>query len=403
MKKYLKNGSVGILVIATGIISVYIPLRVHSITLNESLGLTMRHTIGVVEDFMGATANKAINSLREPLNVFNLKPLQYLQISAPVFKLIPTIPPTQTLKTSDLKNSLNQTSAPSPTLIPTILNTLPTPEHAVVNIFCSQKIIVNGKITNQRRTITGSGTLINKDGTVLTNAHVAQFPLLSETNPNVVCLARYGNPANGSIGIKVSFISPQWVKEYGKYINTEGAAQTGSSDFALLKLNLDNLNTIEKNKLSPIKLQKILPNQGDSIHSLSYPANILSIKGVNSALPQQKESLQINRLYSVGTTPVDIIETTPSTAGQRGSSGGAIVDTRGDLIGTITTIVNSTTPQKTLIRALTIEHIDFELNRLSNVSLEKVAQYGSSEVTQVFNTKYREYLTSLLNNYLNSL
>lgn len=403
MQNYLKNGSIGILAIMTGIISFYIPFWVHSIDPKETITLAMAESIEITSEFMHAASSRAINSIKNPLNVFNLKPLQYLYINAPAFNLLPTTPPTKKLPTSDLKNSLDQTSAPSPTILPTILNTVSVPEQAVVNIFCSQKLVVNGKVTSQRRTITGSGVLIHRDGTVLTNAHVAQFPLLSETNPNVVCLARYGNPATGALGVKVSFISPQWIKEYGKYVNTDGAPQTGASDFALLKLNLNTLNQTQRNRLSPMRIQKGLPNQGETIYSLSYPANILGVKGVNFALPQQKESLQVNRLYSVGVVPIDIIETTASTAGQRGSSGGAIIDNNGDLIGTIVTIVNSTTPSKTLIRAITMEHIDFELTRLSNINLAKIAQYGDEEVTQVFNTKYREYLTSLLNNYLNSL
>lgn len=405
MKTYIKNGTAVLLVTFVGLTAFYVPLRVHSINPKGAVKQAFEESLQFSHAFIASVAGSTKSSLKNgPFNIFSLEPLQYLQFRAPVFNPLPLFPtksptnqPPKATKTDTLSNSLNQTSAP------TIVKKESKPEDALVNIFCSQKIIVNGKITNQRRTITGSGVLIHRDGTVLTNAHVAQFPLLSESNPDVVCLARFGNPASGSIGMKVSFISPQWIKEYGKYINTEGAAQTGSSDFALLKLNLDSLNQTQKNLLSPITVQKTLPDQGASIFSLSYPANILGIKGVNSALSQQKESLQVNRLYSLGVTPIDIIETTASTAGQRGSSGGAILDIHGHLIGTITTIVNSSTPSKTLIRAMTMEHVDFELTRLSNIGLAKVVQYGSNEVTQVFNTKYREYLTSLLNNYLNSL
>jgi hypothetical protein len=211
---------------------------------------------------------------------------------------------------------------------------------------------------------------------------------------------RFGNPASGSIGMKVSFISPEWIKEYGKYINTEGAPQTGSSDFALLKLDLNTLNKTQKDQLSPITVQKTLPNQGDSIYSLSYPADILGTKGVNSSLPQQKELLSVNRIYSVGVTPTDVIETTASIAGQRGSSGGAVLNSLGQLIGTITTVVNSNTTSKKLIRAMTIGHTDFELTKFSNINLDQVINYGGDTVREVFNTKYREYLNSLLSNYL---
>lgn len=424
MKDYIQKGSIVSLVIATGLTSFCIPLKVNSINPSVAINSAIEQSFELSGEFMTAAVGGAVTSLKNnPLNVFNLKPLQYLHITAPIFKILPVTPPTTSSikpstinigpttispanpksSSSDLKNSLDQTSTPSPTILPTILKTTSIPEQALINIFCSQKIVVNGKVTNQRRIITGSGILIHQDGTVLTNAHVGQFPLLSEKNPNIACLARHENPASGAIGMKVAFISPEWIKDYGKYINTEGAAQTGKSDFALLKLNLDNLTKAQKALLSPITIQRNLPNLNETIYSLSYPADILGTKGVNSALSRQKETLSVNRLYSVGVTPNDVIETTASTAGQRGSSGGGILDTNGHLIGTITTIVNSSVPSKTLIRAMTLDHTDFELTRLSNISLAKVVTYGSTEVTQVFDTKYREYLTSLLSNYLNSL
>lgn len=402
MRTYIKNGTAVLLVTFVGLTAFYVPLRVHSISPIGAISRAFEESLQFSNTFIASVAGSTKSSLRNgPLNIFSLEPLQYLQFKAPVFNPLPLFPtknpvnqPPKTTKTDTLSDSLNQTSAP------TITKKESRPEDALVNIFCSQKIVVKGKVTNQRRTITGSGVLIHRDGTVLTNAHVAQFPLLSESNPNVVCLARFGNPASGSIGMKVSFISPEWIKEYGKHINTEGAPQTGSSDFALLKLDLSLLNKGQKEQLSPITVQKSLPNQGDSIYSLSYPADILGSRGVNSSLPQQKELLNVNRIYSVGVTPNDVIETTASTAGQRGSSGGAILNVEGQLIGTITTIVNSNIPTKKLIRAMTINHTDFELTKFSNTNLDQVTNYGGDTVRQVFNTKYKEYLTSLLNNYL---
>ncbi|MDQ5893541.1 MAG: hypothetical protein QG640_553, partial [Patescibacteria group bacterium] len=266
MKTYIKNGTAVLVITFVGLTAFYVPLRVHSISPIGAISQAFEESLQFSNAFIASVAGSTKSSLKNgPFNIFSLEPLQYLQFKAPVFNPLPLFPtkspinqPPKTAKTdtqdNTLSNSLNQTSAS------TITKKETRAEDALVNIFCSQKIVVNGKMTNQRRTITGSGVLIHRDGTVLTNAHVAQFPLLSESNPNVVCLARFGNPASGSIGMKVSFISPEWVKEYGKYINTEGAPQTGNSDFALLKLDLISLNKLQKEQLSPITIQKALPN-----------------------------------------------------------------------------------------------------------------------------------------------
>ncbi len=232
MKNYIKGGSIGFLVIATGLTSFYLPLRANSIDPKVAVSTAFNQAIETSGEFMRAAVASANTSFKNPLNIFSLKPLQYLQITAPIFKLLPLTPAVpSTSPTSlttpaanptknnignlplisptkpDLKNVIDQANTPAPTVLPSLLGKTSVPEHAVVNIFCSQKIIANGKVTNQRRIITGSGILIHEDGTVLTNAHVGQFPLLSEKNPNIVCLARYGNPANGTIGMKVAFIS----------------------------------------------------------------------------------------------------------------------------------------------------------------------------------------------------
>jgi hypothetical protein len=446
MNTLAKNTMTALSVVFVASASFYIPLKSNGISLyqarNEADGVLrlgeskiLAGTANLPASLLAAVAGStqsirsALNSLgltnqSHPLNIFSIEPLSFLKLQAPVFDLLPLFFSTST-KTAPAKNTLTQTpstatkaSSTKPlsqsldnasTPITSNLNIVkkePSPEdalNAVVNIFCSQKILVNGKVSNQRRTVTGSGTLINKDGTVLTNAHVGEFPLLSETNPNIVCLARYGNPAKGSLSVHVSYISPEWIKNYGQYINTEGAAQTGEADYALLKIGLSAIPTNGSQGAipSPIAVQETLPAINSAIYSVSYPADILGVKGVSADLPLQKEQLSIGRFYSVGVVSNDVLETSPSTiAGQRGSSGGAIVDSQGHLIGMTTTIVNSTTASKTLIRAMTMAHISSELSKSSGMSLSQVVKGGSSEVTQTFNSQYREYLTSLLSSYL---
>lgn len=412
MQHITKNILAVCAVVFVGLASYSIPLKIHGIdpiketsgSLSRAVSVALTRvedtTFNLLATVAGSTKSIKASLNGQPLNIFSLEPLSYLKIQAPVFELLPIFFGGST-KTTPIKNSLteslNQTSAPL------VSKREVKPEESIVNIFCSQKILVNGKVSNKRRTITGSGVLIHRDGTVLTNAHVGEFPLLAEKNPNVVCLARYGNPAKGALSVKVSYISPEWVKEYGKYINTEGIPQTGKSDFALLKIGLSTFGTGENPPLSPISIQKNFPDVNETIYSVSYPADILGVKGVSASLPLQKEKLSVNRYYSVGTVANDVLETSPSDAGQRGSSGGAIINSEDKLVGTITTVANSSNSAKKLIRAMTINHTDAELVRFSGTNLTQVATFGSADIEKTFNLEYRNSLTSLLNNYLNSL
>lgn len=399
MKNLLKIILLSLLCIAL-IVSIVITI---SLKTNQNAGQTFLDAISNMNASVSAGVNTGAGKV---LNVFSIKPEMYFQITAPIFKILPLSPlnPISPISltedlTEDFTNILRKNSIPvdSPLTSPFLKDKYATnPAQALVNIFCSQKISTsssNGKISTLRRTITGSGILINKDGSVLTNAHVAQFPLLSEKNKNVTCLARYGNPAIGSLPMKVAFISPEWIKTYGQYVNTEGIPQSGKSDFAIIKLVLDN-----NNLLLPIKIEDSLikPSVGASVTAVAYPADILGKKGINSSLILEKEKLSLQKIYSVGTVQNDVLETGPTSIGQKGSSGGALVNDSDKLIGVISMITGSSKN----IRAMSTDHIDAELSRYARKNLGDLVRYGSFDVQKDFDTKYRDYLGDLLNSYI---
>lgn len=357
---------------------------------------------------------------KNTFNFFSINPHSYLQLVAPIYDFLPTISPaapTSPKTPATPKAPLMQSTSSFPSLIPapaTLVATNPNTDKSthIVNIFCTQKI---GKL---RKTVTGSGILINQNGTVLTNAHVAEFPFLSEKDSSVSCIARYGDPATGALSIKTVFISPSWIVQYGPYSSTENPLQTGKGDFAILAINMDEMPKPEINSLTPLPLKpENTPNSllgdnslltlaaGQPIYSLSYPANVLGEKGVNANLPIVKENLSIARTYSLGVTDLDVIETSPSFAGQKGSSGGAIVDSYGRLLGMITTTVNSSVSGKANIRAITVEHINKTLsetltnsqnrdNQNTPIDLYDLANYPSSLINlkTYFDRTYREDL-----------
>jgi hypothetical protein len=335
------------------------------------------------EDLMAAVkkiANKKI------YNVFTKKAEPYIYVNAPDFKFLPL-----TKDSFDPKKMVQNLSMPA---VKPEITVSPIIENSLVNIFCSQTV---GKF---KKTITGSGVLINLDGTVLTNSHVAQFPLVADSNSSVVCIARIGSPAQTVLSVKTAFISPEWVKTNGKYINSGGGPETGQSDYALLNISYPDGRKLN---MYPTPLAEMYTPVGTTITAASYPADILATKGVNSALYIKKESLRVDSLFTfkgVDSNHPDIIETSDSTIGQGGSSGGALINEKGSLVALITTVVDGSTSNKKKIHGVSVNHVQDELNNYYTGGLSNVSKYGSSAIIKDFNSTKRSSLTSILTGYL---
>jgi S1-C subfamily serine protease len=319
-------------------------------------------------------------------NIYTKKPEPYLYVNAPGFKFLPL-----TKENFNPKQIIQSLS--TPVVVPKV-TVSPIIENSLVNIFCSQKV---GKV---KKTITGSGVLINLDGTVLTNSHVAQFPLVADSNNAVVCIARIGSPAQTVLSVKTAFISPEWLKINAKYINSGGGPETGQSDYALLNISYPDGRTLN---MYPSPIDSSPVQVGTDIQAVSYPADILGTKGVDSALYIKKESLQVIDLFTfIGVTSnhPDVIQTSDTTIGQGGSSGGALTNQKGALLGLITTVTDGSTPSKKQIRGISVGHIQDEFSKYHTGGILDVANHGSLAVMKEFNSSMRAQLTSTLSSYL---
>ena len=354
---------------------------------------------GTADESLFASASKGISGV---LNVYTRPAEDYLHIDAPFFSFLPL--DKALFNPKSIIQSLTKTLFPGTNTktgtaqAPASASvTLPqTTENTLVNIFCSQKL--SG---NLRKTVTGSGVLINSDGTVLTNAHVAEYPLVADTKSAVVCLARSGSPASHSYNVHVEFISPEWIRTNGQNISAGGTPETGQSDFALLKISNPDGSPLNL-RTSPISLTN--GATGSPVNAVSYPAEVLGTKGVNAALYVQKDMVSISSQYMLSGAAVndgkaDIIETTPSTIGQVGSSGGALTDLKGNLVALITMTTGSGTDKKA-IRGLTLSSIQNDVDAYHQGGLLDIIQNGSGSLQTDFNSQYRADLTSLLSGYL---
>jgi len=209
-------------------------------------------------------------------------------------------------------------NVPLTTFAPVVKRTMP----AVVNI-SSSKVVKNqggeeGELFNnplfrqffggrmpqqeqprsQRATSLGSGVVVSADGYILTNNHVVE----------------------GATDVKVSFANKE---EYpAKVVGTDKA-----TDVAVLKINKTGLTTLPFADSSRAEV-------GDVVLAIGEPFGLGQTVTMGIISAKGRAGLGIERFE-------DFIQT--DTAINRGNSGGALIDTRGDLVGINTAILSGET------------------------------------------------------------
>jgi hypothetical protein len=333
-----------------------------------------------------------------------IEPLMFLQIKAPSFSFLPLnknpfLPsPTPPVKSSTV-SEIKPPTSPQINLLNNVVNIQPaiTTEN-IVNILCTQR---SG---NLRKTVTGTGILIHSDGTVLTNAHIAQYPLVSEKNQSVSCIARSGASSEKIHPIKTVFVSPKWSQINAPFINTGGTTQTGVYDYAFLKITDRNLSSFG---LKPVEITYETQPIGSTMLIKSYPGNILAVNpDARLSIKTDRVSLTKRQRFSsyIGETEnqFDILETSPSVLGQKGSSGGLIMSLGGYMQAMITITLESNNNAKP-IRGITPYHINQDLSEYALGGLETITRSGSQVLETKFAQQDKDRLINLFNQYLKNI
>jgi hypothetical protein len=270
-------------------------------------------------------------------------------------------------------------------------------QDVLVNIYCQYK-------TDQYiRTTTGSGFFINPKGVILTNAHVAQFLLLedSETGKgDVTCIVRGGNPAEPKYHAKLLYISPTWIFDNADLITNEAPRGTGERDYALLYIS----ESLDKSPL-PAKFPAIniatdlLPRsiEGSSLMTAGYPAEALMRTGADAKLFPVVASTTMKNLYTFGSKYADIFSISESPVGEQGASGGPIVATNEqNVIGLIVTKGDQEVEGPHSLRALTISYIDRTITEETGFSLTQNMQGDLANRGNIFKDAMVPFLAKIL-------
>lgn len=239
---------------------------------------------------------------------------------------------------------------------------------ALVNVLCLPQ---NGSL----RPISGSGVIIDPRGVILTNAHVAQYVLLSQ-DPRVdlSCLIRSGSPAVVRWKAEVLFLPPAWIEVHASDIKVERPTGTGEHDYALLLVtkSLDGSPLPSSGGGFPflsLDVREGVAFLDDQVLAASYPAEFIGGITAQFNLYSVSSVTAIKQLLTFDTGTVDLLSLGGIIAAQGGSSGGAVVNAWGQLVGIITTTSEGITTGERDLRALSLNYIDRDIATESGLNL----------------------------------
>lgn len=279
--------------------------------------------------------------------------------SLPIAKKIPVPGPLSQASTSTTAVAV-RTENPY-TFPPLLTETLNADARsALVNIFCTPR---GGSLAP----ISGSGVMIDPRGIILTNAHVAQYVLLSESSQvNLVCTVRTGAPATAQGTPVVLAMPAAWVQTHAKDIAHSRPQGTGEHDWALLLMTQLQTSSDPLPATFPflqVDVRSAIGFVGDTVLAAGYPAEFVGGTTAQTGLYPVSSVSAIQQLLTFSTSSVDLISIGSVIEAQGGSSGGPVVNQWDRLIGIITTTSEGTTTAQRDLRALTMDYIDKDMVR----------------------------------------
>lgn len=239
---------------------------------------------------------------------------------------------------------------------------------ALVNILCQPR---GGSL----RPISASGVIIDPRGVILTNAHVAQYVLLSQSpDIDLSCVIRTGAPARAAWRAQVLYMPSVWVDAHAHEISAEQTMGTGEHDFALLIVS----GSATEYPL-PSSFPYLLPDTrdrvaftGDPVLVASYPAEFVGGIAAQTSLYAASSITSVGQLVTLAERSVDLISVGGVIEAQSGSSGGAVVNAWDRLVGIIVTTSEGATTGERDLRALTLSYIDRDIKTQSGKSLSEI-------------------------------
>lgn len=238
---------------------------------------------------------------------------------------------------------------------------------ATVNLYCRIKT------AGRTYSTSGSGVFIHENGTILTNAHVAQYFLLPEEGRTTArCMVRTGSPAKDQYRAKLVYLSPAWAQNVIEATTKNQPGRgTGEFDFALLRVVEARRGELpDRFSALVINLETAPLDDGREVIAAGYPSAGLQYRDIQNNLAQAHADTYLTSVQSFALPHHDVLALAPSALSAAGVSGGPIVLPSGEVIGIATTVKESAkSADERNLRAITLSYIDRVLRTTLGFSL----------------------------------
>jgi S1-C subfamily serine protease len=273
------------------------------------------------------------------------------------------------------------------------------PLEAIVNIFCT--FTTNEYI----RTTTGTGFFVHDSGVIMTNAHVAQYMLLgdSDTLGDAECVIRHGNPAATAYKADLLYIPPAWVHANASVIDATVPTGTGERDYSLLYVTESLTNEPLPARFPALKVAtNLLPLsvKNSVVKATGYPATDLIRDGASTPLIPRSADTSVSELYTFGSNYADVFSIRGSVVGAEGSSGGPVLNEDNEVIGMIVTRGDDVIDGQGSLRAITTSHISRTMEEETGFTFERNVSGNLARRSQIFMETLAPFLLTLLQSEL---
>lgn len=266
----------------------------------------------------------------------------------------------------------------------------------IVNIFCTTKY---GDLSP----ISGTGVIIDENGLILTNAHIAQYFLLKDFREKdyLKCIGRTGSPAYPKYNLELVFISPDWVAENKDLLKKQNPTGTGENDYAFLRVtNMIDGSNIQKFTYIEPNIRELI-NVSEPVLLASYPAGFLGGISIIQDLNITTSVTNVQDIYTFKDGTIDIVAVGGTVVSQKGSSGGLVVDKNTSLIGIITTSSDGNTTSSRGLNAITLGYINRSLQREIGENLNTFLKRNHADFAKEFKENKYPTLSKIIIDELN--